>query len=143
VSEQLGLSDSSDSEQVSREVNSDETGSESNTEGKLPPILRKQTEPATAQPQALAGTLSGVSVMAGSDDSESDDSDSDDEEASSDDGNGASYKRKTLRELLVCYRDSDCGSGYECEPFTCSKACAVYTNGQRVSAAHNPPSFIC
>eukprot|EP00951_Prasinocladus_malaysianus_P042566 scaffold518055_cov29-Prasinocladus_malaysianus.AAC.1 len=84
--------------------------------------------------------------MAESSESESDESDESPEESSShkavyvqgtgssDDGNGESYETKSLKELLVCYRDSDCGSGYECEPFTCTKACAVYTNGQTVRA---------
>ena len=55
-----------------------------------------------------------------------------DAEPSSDDGNGSEYVRKSLKELLVCYRDSDCGPGYKCEPFSCAKACSVYTDRQTV-----------
>mmetsp|Transcript_9556 Transcript_9556/g.27356 ORF Transcript_9556/g.27356 Transcript_9556/m.27356 type:complete len:1201 (+) Transcript_9556:257-3859(+) len=70
------------------------------------------------------------------------------EGASSDQGNGEPYRRKTLKELLTCYRDSDCGTGYECEPFTCVKACSVYTQRQVVSAElrnrfkPTPPTFV-
>jgi len=152
VSEQLGLSDVSEDDAYASEGASDELASEAGTEEKVPPILKRQAPPVGQGEEPLqTGSLAGVAIMASGDDDDdsSDDSRSDDdEEASSDDGNGKSYQRKTLRELLTCYRDSDCGSGYECDPFECSKACSVFTKGQRVSAElrkryePEPPSFV-
>ena len=68
---------------------------------------------------------------------------SEDAEPSSDDGNGSEYVRKSLKELLVCYRDSDCGPGYKCEPFSCAKACSVYTDRQTVMSSSLPSNLHC
>jgi len=123
------------------------SGPSTNESGKSKPMAN-----ASGVPDAR-DSRGGVTIMAGS----SDDSGSlsrrasaasEAPEPSSDNGNGEEYVRKSLKELLVCYGDSDCGPGYECEPFTCSKACKIYTNRQMVSEKlrhrylPEPPSFV-
>lgn len=112
----------------------------------LPPAL-DTPPPLDSVPIASSRYTGGVRIMA--DNSEPTASDTTDSESSgtqvsedvnkpppsSDDGNGSEYERKSLKELLTCYRDTDCGPGFTCEPFTCTKACSVYTNRQRVRHA--------